>query len=115
MAGPVRRVTGADHDVDVAVEQGDEPDEALGGESAELVIPELRDVRLGDAELLRDRRLAEAVVVDQLVQSCRELYAELPALRIGETEILKHVAAAGDYQFTLISRHTSPHSLPRLP
>jgi hypothetical protein len=50
--GFVRGVAGADDDIDVPVEQGDEPEEPLGGEAPQLVIPKLGDVRLWNAEPL---------------------------------------------------------------
>jgi hypothetical protein len=75
----------------VPVEQGEEPDDPLGGEAPQLVIPKLGDVRLRNAEPLRDRGLSEAILVDQFVQPDGELYAKHPLLRIGEPKILKHL------------------------
>ena len=95
------------------VEQGDEPDDPLGGEAPQLVIPKLGDVRLRYAEPLCDRGLGEAMLVDQFVQPDGELDAKLPFLRIDEPQILKHVAATGNNDVTLFSGHTY-HPMKRL-
>jgi hypothetical protein len=106
--GFVRSVAGADDDVDVPVEQGDEPDDPFGGEAPQLVIPKLGDVRLRNAEPLRDCGLGEAMFIDQFIQPDGELDAKLPFLRIGEPQILKHIAATGNNDGTLFSGHISP-------
>jgi len=108
VSGFVRGVAGADDDIDVPVEQGDEPDDPLGGEAPQLEIPKLGDVRLRNAEPLRDRGLGEAMLVDQFVQPDGELDAKFPFLRIGEPQILKHIAATGNNDVTLFSCHISP-------
>ena len=68
-------------------------------------------MRLRNAEPLRDRGLGDAMLVDQFVQPDGELDAKLPFLRIGEPQILKHIAATGNNDVTLFSGHISPRSL----
>ena len=87
MTGLTRGIAGTDDDVDVPVEQRDEPDEPLGGVPAQLVVPEVGNVRLRDAETFRDRSLVESMLVDQLVQSNRELHTEFSIFRIGYPQI----------------------------
>jgi hypothetical protein len=43
---------GPDDDLDIAIEEGDEAQQPLGGEPAQLVVLEVRDVRLRNAEEL---------------------------------------------------------------
>ena len=55
--------------------------------------PKLGDLRLRNDGPLRDRGLSEATLVDPFVQPDGELDAQHPLPRIGEAEVLEHVAA----------------------
>jgi len=57
VTGLVRRVPGANDDVDVPAEESDELDKSLRGETTELIVLEIGDVRLRNTEPLRDRSL----------------------------------------------------------
>lgn len=59
----VRSVPRANDDVDVPVEQGDEPNEPLRGKPIQLEVPEVRHVRLRNSKSLRDCRLAKQMAM----------------------------------------------------
>ena len=108
----MRCVARAYDNVYVPVEQDQKPDEALGRETTQFIVPEVGDVRLWNTEPLCDRGLVKTKIVDQFIQANRELHTKLPVLGIGKTKVLKNVPFAGNYYLTLFSANISPRSLP---
>jgi hypothetical protein len=62
-------------------------------EPAQLVVFEVRDVRLRNAEELGRSRLGQAACRDQLVEPHRELHAEPPLVSIREAKVHQDVTA----------------------
>jgi len=75
------RRLGANHDLHVPVELGDEVQQALGRETAELVVAQFGNVRLGDAENRGRRRLGELAFLRRLGATERG-YFRLPSVQV---------------------------------
>src|ERR1700687_4742184 len=103
---------GPDDDLDVAIEESDEAQQPFGGEAVQLVVLELRDVGLRNAEQLRRARLRQTAARDQLVEPHRKLNAKLPLVGIREAKIDQHVTTSrvDRLRLSLLSSHSAPRS-----
>jgi len=96
----------------VAIEESDEAQQPFGGEPAQLVVLELRDVGLRNAEKLGRARLIQMAGRDQFVESHRELYTQRPLVRVRKAKIHQNVTASGVGRLSLLSSHSGSGDSP---
>jgi hypothetical protein len=103
---------GPDDDLDVAIEESDKVQQPFGGESVQLVVLELRDVGLRNAEQLCRARLRQGAGCDQLVDPHRELHAQLPLFGVREAKIHQNVTTSrvDGLRLSLLFSHNAPRS-----
>src|SRR5439155_16629636 len=100
-----------DHDLDVPVQQSKEPQQALGRKAAELVMLQVRDVWLWDAEQRRHLGLCQLAPRNQFVDLHRELDPQLTFAGVGKAKIDEDIATSNFDRFTL-SCHNVPRNRP---
>src|SRR5206468_1316805 len=87
----------------VTIEESDEAQQPFGGEPVQLVVLELRDVGLRNAEKLGRARLRQTAGRDQLVEPHRELYTQPPLVGVREAKIHQNVTTPGVSRLSLLS------------
>lgn len=102
---------GADEDINVAVEGGEEVHEAFDGEAGELVVAEGGDFGLMDAQGARGGDLRGMAGGEDAIDGEGQADLGLFLRRIGKAEVGKDVAGAGDDWRSIFGGwHIAPHS-----
>jgi len=101
---------GFDDDFDIVAESGEKAQQALDGESFELVVEKGGDFGLIDVECGGHLRLSETTTLDNAADGGSEADLGVEFFSVGQTEIGEDVAAAGDDGLLNFFSHIAPCS-----
>jgi hypothetical protein len=88
-------------DLDIAVEAGEQPHQAIDGVFAEVALEHARHFGLADAHELSGCGLRELALIDEPVDFGNDLRFQEVGVRVGQAEIGKNVVASRlDFYFT---------------